>query len=618
MAGETESQQQRPPLLPDRHDGLSSNSTPRIVPLPTPTIQTSAPSPGDPMEVTTPTATTATTAAGGHSPRSASPARHHHDGSTNGAASDTAKNSSLAPLSSGPNDAINSMPAPPAAAAAVHQPKIVQTAFIHKLYNMLEDPTIQHLISWSPSAESFVMSPSPDFSKVLAQYFKHTNISSFVRQLNMYGFHKVSDAFNTGNPDMALWEFKHGNGNFKRGDLVGLREIKRRASRHALVHREYPSAKVSSSQPGTPSDNMPVPPEMMDPRINNIEHSLYDLSIRLQRSEENAHFMQVKYQAVMETMGRLFHVNQELSRAILGLVPDQGHPVHRDIMQLQAEMQRQAEMLRTIDEPHEPGFGNSRSYFSNVDNAPVSPRQLPQDDPRRSNLAPPPARGQANLYRPPVPSGLSNSTPRRYGSIPGPNTAPQSPSPLRGTAPPPPPPHPLGQVEPPPGSLARRHTSADIRVHAWQQPNPPQFVSAGPPPTHWPPSPNRLAPEDQRIRDSLSTYSLTNASQVRPGSSPATPPPPSHSHPHPHPHPHPHAHSHYPPPPGAAPPAAEPFANWSWNTASRGSLAVKDSSLPPTRRGSMAHILNPTDTAERENEDEDPRGDDDRKRKRLQ
>jgi hypothetical protein len=33
----------------------------------------------------------------------------------------------------------------------------------------------------------------------------------------------------------------------------------------------------------------------------------------------------------------------------------------------------------------------------------------------------------------------------------------------------------------------------------------------------------------------------------------------------------------------------------------------------------MAHILNPTDTAEREGEDElDTRGEDDRKRKRLQ
>lgn len=72
------------------------------------------------------------------------------------------------------------------AAAAAQQPKVVQTAFIHKLYkyvvgkasrliwcanssiSMLEDPHIQHLISWSTTNESFVMSPSNEFSKVLA------------------------------------------------------------------------------------------------------------------------------------------------------------------------------------------------------------------------------------------------------------------------------------------------------------------------------------------------------------------------------------------------------------------------------------------------------------------
>jgi hypothetical protein len=73
------------------------------------------------------------------------------------------------------------------AAAAAQQPKVVQTAFIHKLYkyvfglrvlsprahifffgSMLEDPGIQHLISWSGTNDSFVMSPTSEFSKVLA------------------------------------------------------------------------------------------------------------------------------------------------------------------------------------------------------------------------------------------------------------------------------------------------------------------------------------------------------------------------------------------------------------------------------------------------------------------
>jgi hypothetical protein len=78
------------------------------------------------------------------------------------------------------------------AAAAAQQPKVVQTAFIHKLYkyvdeswsrfwillgfanisqlsnSMLEDSSIQHLISWSSTNDSFVMSPTSEFSKVLA------------------------------------------------------------------------------------------------------------------------------------------------------------------------------------------------------------------------------------------------------------------------------------------------------------------------------------------------------------------------------------------------------------------------------------------------------------------
>lgn len=128
-----------------------------------------------------------------------------------------------------------------------------------------------------------------------------------------------------------MWEFKHGNGNFRRGDLVGLREIKRRASRHALVHREYSnSQKPPPSQPGTPAEPMPPMHEGADGRLGIMEHTLFDLSARLQRHEENAQFMQIKNQAIMETVTRLLQFNQDLSRAVLGLTPSPDNPIHRD------------------------------------------------------------------------------------------------------------------------------------------------------------------------------------------------------------------------------------------------------------------------------------------------
>lgn len=146
----------------------------------------------------------------------------------------------------------------------------------------------------------------------------------------MYGFHKVSDVFANGSDSTTLWEFKHGNGNFKRGDLVGLREIKRRASRHSLVHREYSSQKPPPppSQPGTPAEPMSIP-EGGDPRMG-IDQALYNLDARLQRSEEAMHYMHIKHQAAMDVIARLLHFNQELSRNILNLVPSIDSPIHRD------------------------------------------------------------------------------------------------------------------------------------------------------------------------------------------------------------------------------------------------------------------------------------------------
>lgn len=111
---------------------------------------------------------------------------------------------------------------------------------------------------------------------------------------------EVSDVFHTGSPDSALWEFKHGNGNFKRGDLVGLREIKRRASRHALIHRDS----FSNHKPGVPQQGAPSEPihDATEQRFLNLEHSLYDMHSRLARSEESNAALSARCQTMADSL----------------------------------------------------------------------------------------------------------------------------------------------------------------------------------------------------------------------------------------------------------------------------------------------------------------------------
>ena len=118
----------------------------------------------------------------------------------------------------------------------------------------------------------------------------------------------VSDVFHNGQPDSALWEFKHGNGNFKKGDLAGLREIKRRASRHALIHRESFTSphKASVSQPGTPAEPAV---DQGDPRLANIEHSLYEMHARLMRTEESNTALSTKCAMLSEGLAKCQQVN---------------------------------------------------------------------------------------------------------------------------------------------------------------------------------------------------------------------------------------------------------------------------------------------------------------------
>ncbi|XP_065064683.1 heat shock factor protein-like isoform X2 [Rhopilema esculentum] len=84
-------------------------------------------------------------------------------------------------------------------------------AFVLKLWKLVEDPNVDEMISWSKEGTAFCVHDPVSFAKdVLPHYFKHNNFTSFVRQLNMYGFKKLVSTDHGGiKSDNPEWEFHH-------------------------------------------------------------------------------------------------------------------------------------------------------------------------------------------------------------------------------------------------------------------------------------------------------------------------------------------------------------------------------------------------------------------------
>ncbi|XP_051871936.1 heat shock factor protein 1 isoform X5 [Pristis pectinata] len=112
-------------------------------------------------------------------------------------------------------------------------------AFLTKLWTLIEDPDTNELICWSASGNSFHVFDQGRFAKeVLPKYFKHNNMASFVRQLNMYGFRKVVNIEQGGlvKPEKDDTEFQHVY--FIRGQEHLLENIKRKVTNISSVKPE--------------------------------------------------------------------------------------------------------------------------------------------------------------------------------------------------------------------------------------------------------------------------------------------------------------------------------------------------------------------------------------------
>ncbi|KAK3147940.1 hypothetical protein QOZ80_3BG0288620 [Eleusine coracana subsp. coracana] len=193
----------------------------------------------------------------------------------------------------------------PAPVAAVPKPSDV-APFLTKVYDMVSDPETDSVISWAAGGGSFVIWDSHAFERdLLPRHFKHNHFTSFIRQLNTYGFYKV---------DQNRWEWA--NGGFLKDQKHLLKTIKRKK-------------KTSQETPDPPQAPVKTAPGTENIEIGNygglekeVETLKRDKTLLMQQLVDLRHYQQSSSLELQNLIQRL-HVmeqNQQQMMALLAIV----------------------------------------------------------------------------------------------------------------------------------------------------------------------------------------------------------------------------------------------------------------------------------------------------------
>jgi heat shock transcription factor, other eukaryote len=206
-------------------------------------------------------------------------------------------------------------------------------------YSFLDDGKNTNLIRWSDDGNSFVVEDEDEFAKkLIPELFKHNNYASFVRQLNMYGFHKkvgLSDNSMRASEKKSKSPSEYSNPYFRRGhpDLLWLIQKPRNVPPGHSGRIKTPATKRADLEP------------------NEDEHDDYIEEIQPTQQQQQSQQPKTKPQ------GRL-----PIGQGYSNLPSEQLVNVHRELHAIRAQQAQIAAMIHRLKREHEQLYGQAANF----------------------------------------------------------------------------------------------------------------------------------------------------------------------------------------------------------------------------------------------------------------
>lgn len=179
--------------------------------------------------------------------------------------------------------------------------------FLAKTYEMVDDPSSDTVVSWSASNKSFIVWNPPEFARdLLPRFFKHNNFSSFIRQLNTYGFRKI---------DPEQWEFA--NDDFIRGKPHLMKNIHRRkpVHSHSLQNLQSQAPLAESERQGLNDEieKLKHDKEQLLSELKRYQHEWQPYEIQIHCSKDRLEKLEQKQQKMVSS------ISQVLQKPVIAL-----------------------------------------------------------------------------------------------------------------------------------------------------------------------------------------------------------------------------------------------------------------------------------------------------------